>query len=121
MGGAKKNMLRKTILLVATLLIIIVIAQCAKYDNVKNLQVGIKYRPDDCERKAKDGDSITVHYTGKLTNGEQFDSSIPRNQPFVFKIGQGMVIKGWDSGLLGACVGEKRKLVIPPHLGYGEM
>ena len=61
-----------------------------------NYIVGIKYRPEECDRKVKDGDSVTVHYTGKLTNGEEFDSSIPRNQAFSFRIGQGMVIQGMD-------------------------
>ncbi len=50
-------------------------------------------------------------------DGSEFDSSIPRGDPFTFTVGQGMVIKGWDLGLLGACVGEKRKLVIPPEMG----
>ena len=60
------------------------------------------------------------HYTGKLEDGTEFDSSIPRNQPFVFTLGVGQVIKGWDQGLLDMCEGEKRKLVIPSHLGYGD-
>ena len=59
-----------------------------------------------------------MHYTGTLENGEQFDSSIGRG-PFKFTLGQGMVIKGWDQGLVGMCVGEKRRLKIPSHLGYG--
>lgn len=52
-------------------------------------------------------------------DGTEFDSSIPRNQPFTFTLGTGQVIKGWDQGLLGMCEGEKRKLIIPPDLGYG--
>jgi FK506-binding protein 2 len=108
------------IVLFALLALITFVYSASKYDKIKNLQVGIKYRPENCDRKVKDGDVVKVHYTGSLTNGEQFDSSIPRGQPFSFKIGQGMVIQGWDSGLLSACVGEKRKLIIPPNLGYGE-
>lgn len=113
-------MVRRCVLVILLLSFCVAFVQCGKYDNVTKLQVGIKHRPENCDRKVKEGDTIKVHYTGTLTNGEQFDSSIPRGQPFQFTVGRGMVIKGWDSGLLGACVGEKRKLVIPPSLGYGE-
>jgi FKBP-type peptidyl-prolyl cis-trans isomerase FkpA len=65
------------------------------------------------------GQKVTVHYTGWLTNGTQFDSSKDRNDPFVFPLGGGRVIKGWDEGVQGMKVGGKRKLTIPPALGYG--
>jgi len=68
---------------------------------------------------AKAGNSVDVHYTGWLTNGTKFDSSLDRGQPFTFKLGAGMVIKGWDEGVAGMQVGGKRKLTIPPALGYG--
>lgn len=69
---------------------------------------------------AKDGDHVRVHYTGWLTTGKKFDSSVDANQPFEFTIGQSEVIKGWDEGVAGMKVGGKRQLRIPPDLGYGD-
>lgn len=69
---------------------------------------------------AKSGDKVSVHYTGAFTNGEVFDSSIPRKTPFQFTLGAGQVIRGWEIGVAGMKVGEKRRLVIPPAFGYGE-
>ena len=69
--------------------------------------------------RAEIGMSVSVHYTGKLEDGTVFDSSVPRGQPFTFTLGAGQVIKGWDLGVEGMTIGEKRNLVIPPHLGYG--
>ncbi|MBU2632210.1 FKBP-type peptidyl-prolyl cis-trans isomerase [Patescibacteria group bacterium] len=71
-------------------------------------------------KAVESGNTIVVHYIGSLKNGQVFDSSVARNQPFVFDIGQGQVIKGWEEGLIGMKVGGKRKLTIPPELGYGD-
>jgi FKBP-type peptidyl-prolyl cis-trans isomerase FkpA len=68
---------------------------------------------------AKSGDTVEVHYTGWLTDGQKFDSSLDRGRPFSFRLGQGQVIKGWDEGVAGMKPGGKRKLTIPSALGYG--
>jgi FKBP-type peptidyl-prolyl cis-trans isomerase len=68
---------------------------------------------------AKSGDRVTVNYTGWLLDGTKFDSSKDRNQPFSFSLGAGNVIPGWDQGVVGMKVGGKRKLTVPPDLGYG--
>jgi FKBP-type peptidyl-prolyl cis-trans isomerase len=82
---------------------------------------GLKYEElkEGTGTEAKKGDTVEVHYTGWLTNGKKFDSSVDRGKPFSFRLGAGMVIKGWDEGVAGMKVGGKRKLMIPPELGYG--
>ncbi|MFZ2484732.1 MAG: FKBP-type peptidyl-prolyl cis-trans isomerase [Minisyncoccia bacterium] len=69
--------------------------------------------------EASSGDTLTVHYIGTLADGKVFDSSVDRNVPFVFTIGTGSVIRGWDEGLIGMKVGGKRELIIAPDYGYG--
>ena len=69
---------------------------------------------------AKVGQYADVHYTGWLTNGKKFDSSHDRGKPFPFAVGKGEVIKGWDEGVVGMKVGGKRKLIVPPNLGYAD-
>jgi len=66
------------------------------------------------------GQNVSVHYTGWLTNGTKFDSSRDRGQPFQFAVGAGRVIKGWDEGVATMKLGGKRRLIVPPELGYGE-
>lgn len=86
----------------------------------EKLKIGVLNKVEDCTQKARAGDYVSVHYTGMLEDGTVFDSSVERGQPIEFPLGVGRVIKGWDQGILGMCVGEKRKLTIPPSLGYGQ-
>ncbi|KAI9009586.1 hypothetical protein BC832DRAFT_375859 [Gaertneriomyces semiglobifer] len=116
--------------LIATILLVVAMATagCAESDKSNRapptqLQIGVKKRiPEaECKMKSQRGDQLSMHYVGTLySNGKQFDSSVDRGQPFDFTLGQGQVIKGWDQGLMGMCIGEKRRLVIPPHMAYGE-
>merc|ERR1711936_361050 len=91
---------------------------------VKETESGLKVeyisKPDSCDKVARSGDMLSMHYVGTLESGAKFDSSYDRSEPFKFQIGVGQVIKGWEEGVLGMCVGEKRKLIVPPALGYGD-
>ena len=113
-----------------TLLAAAALAQTAKTDTSAPTKVtgGGKSMPDGLQYwdikvgegpAAVQGKPVQVHYTGWLTNGKKFDSSVDRGQPFTFTLGAGQVIKGWDEGVAGMKVGGKRQLKIPPALGYG--
>lgn len=84
----------------------------------KDLEVEVLQEGEGAQ--AQTGDSVSVHYTGTLVDGTKFDSSLDRGQPFSFTLGEGRVIQGWEQGVLGMTIGEKRKLTIPAHLGYGD-
>ncbi|CAL4972482.1 unnamed protein product [Urochloa decumbens] len=111
---------RQLICLAAAAAAILLTVSAKKAADVTELQIGVKFKPESCTLQAHKGDKIKVHYSGTLTDGSVFDSSYDRGDPFEFTLGNGQVIKGWDQGLLGMCVGEKRKLKIPAKMGYGE-
>lgn len=100
------------------LLVVLVATAVSCADQGGKLKIGIKKRVENCENKTRKGDIIHMNYVGTLLDGTEFDRS--RDQPLSFTLGSGQVIKGWDQGLLGMCVGEKRRLVIPSDLAYGE-
>jgi FKBP-type peptidyl-prolyl cis-trans isomerase len=93
-----------------------------KEGKVQTTKSGLKYEDlkEGTGPEAKKGDIVQVHYTGWLKDGKKFDSSLDRGTPFTFKLGAGMVIKGWDEGVAGMKAGGKRKLIIPPNLAYGD-
>ena len=94
-----------------------------KESKVVTTDSGLKYQDlkEGTGDAAKKGDTVEVHYTGWLKDGTKFDSSKnPGRDPFEFELGAGKVIKGWDEGVAGMKVGGKRKLIIPPDLGYGK-
>ena len=92
-----------------------------KINKIKTIQgMKIETTKEGTGAEITNGKTAVVHYTGKLTDGKVFDSSVSRGTPFEFPLGAGMVIKGWELGVLGMKVGEKRILTIPSELGYGE-
>lgn len=97
------------------------IPSCVASKAVKTTS-GLTYVITECGggEKLKSGETVTVHYTGLLTNGTKFDSSLDRNQPFSFPLGAGKVIKGWDEGVQKLHVGDRATFIIPPPLGYGK-
>ena len=99
-------------------------SQCGQWDffrgDCNKGQLKIEVLEEGTGRLIDEGETAVVHYTGILKNGTKFDSSLDKGEPFSFKIGAGYVIKGWDQGVLGMKVGEKRKLTIASELAYGE-
>ncbi|KIJ49421.1 hypothetical protein M422DRAFT_246511 [Sphaerobolus stellatus SS14] len=95
-------------------------AVASEVEQPTELNIEVLHTPETCEQKAGKGDKISVHYTGTLfSNGNKFDSSVDRGQPFGLTLGVGQVIPGWDEGLQGMCLNEKRKLTIPSNKAYG--
>jgi len=126
--------MKKTIIIIALLIIVAVGAYFVFRSPQENEEQKTNPIPTASEKQemkteilkegsgeaVKNGDMVTVHYTGTLENGTKFDSSVDRGTPFSFKLGVGQVIEGWDLGVLGMKVGEKRKLTIPSDLAYGD-
>lgn len=99
-------------------------SQCGQWDfyrgDCKKGQLKIEVLEEGMGKLADAENTVSVHYTGTLEDGTKFDSSLDRGVPFNFKLGAGQVIAGWDQGVLGMKIGEKRKLTIAPELAYGE-
>ena len=98
---------------VVCLLVIVTSTLADRKENGLDIEI---ISPGDCSLEAKNGDLVSMHYTGTLAGGTVFDSSYKRNSPLDFKLGEGLVIEGWDQGLLGMCLGEERRLIIPPDV-----
>ena len=123
-----KKIILIIIILVAVIFGLFLLSQNSRKNKIKeevklndNQNLKIEVLKEGAGEGAKNGDRVTVHYVGTLEDGTKFDSSVDRGQPFVFTLGIGQVIKGWDLGVLNMKVGEKRKLVIPSELGYGDI
>ncbi|KAK2464326.1 hypothetical protein APHAL10511_003783 [Amanita phalloides] len=102
------------------LLFVAGLAVAEKPTDVDELKIETTYTPPECTVKAQKGDGLKVHYTGKLfSDGRKFDSSHDRNMPLPLTLGAAQVIKGWEEGLAGMCVNEKRTLTIPSSMAYG--
>ncbi|OJJ74831.1 hypothetical protein ASPBRDRAFT_463782 [Aspergillus brasiliensis CBS 101740] len=105
-----------------TTLLALSLTTLASASSASDSNLGIEVtHPVECTRKTQIGDTVSMHYRGKLaSDGSEFDASYNRGTPLKFKLGAGRVIKGWDQGLQDMCIGEKRTLTIPPELGYGD-
>lgn len=99
-------------ILAAAAVLLVAFPALASEMKVEDLKVG-------AGKEAIPGHKVTVHYTGWLTNGQKFDSSVDHGQPFTFNLGAGEVIAGWDKGVAGMKEGGTRRLTIPPQMGYG--
>jgi FKBP-type peptidyl-prolyl cis-trans isomerase len=96
------------------------IEQNKKENNNMEQELKVEVLKEGTGEETKNGDKVFVHYVGTLEDGTKFDSSVDRGTPFSFNLGAGQVIKGWDLGVLGMKIGEKRKLTIPSDLAYGD-
>mmetsp|Transcript_11919 Transcript_11919/g.43611 ORF Transcript_11919/g.43611 Transcript_11919/m.43611 type:complete len:136 (-) Transcript_11919:184-591(-) len=112
--------MRSTMRLLFVVLALLVALAASTAGAIEELKVETTHKPADCSKKSAKGDKLSMHYDGRLESGKEFDSSRKRGRPFEFTLGAGQVIKGWDNGLEGMCIGEKRTLTIPPNLGYGD-
>ena len=122
--GARNEGRVMRLLLLTLLLPVLLLVACSSDDSGDTVTTptGLQYEDlvvGDGER-AREGATAVVHYTGWLTDGSKFDSSVDRGEPFEFPIGQGRVIQGWDEGVATMRVGGKRKLTIPSELAYGD-
>lgn len=104
-------------MLLSLIVAVVLLSQICYCDNTTKIQIGVKRR-GTCSEITKKGDLIEVDYKGMFENGEVFDNN-PDDRHFSFTLNTGQAIKGWDQGLLRMCLGEIRKLVIPPDLAYG--
>ncbi len=109
--------MKKSIIFLLILLVFLVVIG-NKEEDLMELEIKV-LKEGTGDQEAKSGDFVKVHYTGTLEDGTKFDSSLDRGEPFEFTLGVGQVIQGWDQGVSGMKIGEKRKLTIPPDLGYG--
>ena len=103
-------------------LLAVALVACSQSGDQVTTDSGLKYEvlASGSGQAAQNGDTAVVHYTGWLTDGTKFDSSVDRGSPFEFGVGQGNVIRGWDEGVALMKVGDKWKFTIPPELAYGE-
>ena len=117
----KKTILISGFIAIVMLVGIVLLAEFNKNENKTMNKNGVEIEiiKEGTGLEAKNGNKVSVHYTGTLENGTKFDSSLDRGEPFAFVLGTRQVIRGWDIGVEGMKIGEKRKLTIPSELAYG--